>query len=128
MASVERRDLPKPIVTARRMGRYAIELWVGNELIERVRFDLPLLAGERDAVGKGAFAPPDLEKGAHARTRVMVPRSERARRAVLVDRARETYTPLPWPPAPDPRPQRDRTTDRSPPQPGSPAPVSPKTP
>jgi hypothetical protein len=100
VASVKRVDLPKPIVSARRMGRYAIELWIGSELVERVRFDMPLLTGgtPEEPPRKGAFPPPDLEKGAHVRTRVLVPRAERARRAVLVDRASEQVIPLPWPP------------------------------
>ena len=98
VASVKRVDLSKPVVSARRMGRYAIELWIGSELVERVRFDLPLLSAPVVEGRKGAIVPPDLEKGAHVRTRVLVPRSERARRAVLVDRARELTTPLPWPP------------------------------
>jgi len=37
---------PQPVVSARKMGRFAVELWVGTELVERVRFDFPLLAAE----------------------------------------------------------------------------------
>jgi hypothetical protein len=99
VASVTRVDLPKPLVSARRMGRYAIELWIGSELIERVRFDLPLLSGAASGVKLEATQKPlDLEKGAHVRTLVMVPRAERARRAVLVDRATNQIQALPWPP------------------------------
>ena len=36
----------EPVVTARKMGRFAVELWVGTELVDRVRFDFPLLAAE----------------------------------------------------------------------------------
>lgn len=98
VASVKRVELGKPVVTPRRMGRYAIELWIGAELVERVRFDLPLLAGEPPSSTGRAFPAPDLEKGAHVRTRVLVPHAERARRAVLVDRARGERLELPWPP------------------------------
>jgi hypothetical protein len=99
VASVTRVDLPKPIVSARRMGRYAIELWIGSELIERVRFDLPLLGGTASGVKlEETQKALDLEKGAHVRTLVMVPRAERARRAVLVDRATNQIQALPWPP------------------------------
>jgi hypothetical protein len=99
VASVKRVDLRKPIVSARRMGRYAIELWIGSELVERVRFDLPLLSGTSSGVKLEATQKPlDLEKGAHVRTLVMVPRAERARRAVLVDRATNQIQALPWPP------------------------------
>jgi hypothetical protein len=36
-------ELPKPTGTPRAMGRFALELYVGKELIDRVRFDFPLL-------------------------------------------------------------------------------------
>jgi hypothetical protein len=99
VVSVKPLKLPQPIVTQRRMGRYAIELWIGHELVERVRFDLPLLgAAEAEATPKPRFPSPTLEKGAHVRARVLVPRATRARRAVLVDRALDRAFPLPWPP------------------------------
>jgi hypothetical protein len=100
VVSVKAVNLAKPVVTPRRIGRYAIELWIGRELVERVRFDLPLLGGE-EATGttqKRALPPPKLEKGVHARTSVLIPRSPRARRAVLVDRAAGRAVSLPWPP------------------------------
>lgn len=97
--SVTSRKFPKPVVTARKIGRFAIELWIGSELVERVRFDLPLLGAEETGPGNSARpAPPSLEKGARVRQRVLVPAAERARRAVLVDRATSKETPLPWPP------------------------------
>ncbi|HEY3252765.1 MAG TPA: hypothetical protein VGJ91_02415, partial [Polyangiaceae bacterium] len=43
---VEKRVLKQPISTPRRMGRFALELWIGRELIDRVRFDFPLIAAE----------------------------------------------------------------------------------
>jgi hypothetical protein len=99
VVSVKPVTLPKPLVTPRRMGRYAIELWIGQELVERVRFDLPLLGGEEPVASpKPRFPAPSLEKGAHVRTRVLVPRAERARRALLIDRALDRAVPLPWPP------------------------------
>lgn len=99
VTSVKPVNLPRPLVTARRMGRYAIELWIGQELVERVRFDLPLLGAEEpEASPKPRFPAPSLEKGAHTRVRVLVPRAVRARRAVLIDRAHDRVIPLPWPP------------------------------
>ena len=49
VASVEhfqKQTLKKPISTPRRMGRFALELWIGRELIDRVRWDFPLIAAE----------------------------------------------------------------------------------
>lgn len=82
---------PQPVVTARRMGRFAVELWIGLELVERVRFDFPLLGAEepRDA---------SLERGLVTRQTVRVPATDRPTRALIVDRATGEEIELPWPP------------------------------
>ena len=89
-----------PVVTARNMGRYAIELWIGHELIDRVRFDFPLVAAEVPQHGRRQpiQEPPTLAAGAVVTRQVLVPASTRATRAVLVDRASGVRQPLPWPP------------------------------
>jgi hypothetical protein len=101
VASVRRVTYPNPVVTARRMGRYAIELWIGQELIERVRFDFPLTAAdEAPPSGPEPLNAPrhNLGSGVTATQKLLVPAAERARRAVLVDRATNARTELPWPP------------------------------
>ncbi len=83
------------------MGRYAIELWIGQELIERVRFDFPLTAAdEAPPSGPEPIHAPraNLGDGVTATQKLLVPAAERARRAVLVDRATNARTELPWPP------------------------------
>jgi hypothetical protein len=98
--SVEHRVFDVPRVTPRRMGRYAIELWIGRELIDRVRFDFPLLAAEPVPSGprKPLEQPPSLAAGADVTSEVLVPDNPRATRAVLVDRATGETQVLPWPP------------------------------
>jgi hypothetical protein len=101
--SVKPVKLREPIVTARRVGRWAIELSIGPELIERVRFDFPGTAADEAATGpKKLHAPLDLGSRAITRVKVTVPQSPRARRALLVDRATGSVTPLDWP-LPPPR-------------------------
>jgi hypothetical protein len=108
--NVTERNFSKPVVTARRMGRYAIELWIGKELVERVRFDFPLLAAEEARSGRRhpLKEPPSFGAGAVVSRRVLVPASPRATRAVLVDRATGRTLTLDWPPrepnASSPRP------------------------
>lgn len=94
--------LKQPIVTPRMMGRYAIELGIGQELIERLRFDFPGTAADEPTTGpKKLFTPLDLGSRAIARVKLLVPHSPRVRRALLVDRAYDTATELEWPlPAP----------------------------
>jgi hypothetical protein len=88
-----------PVVTQRKMGRFAVELWVGAELVDRVRFDFPLLAAEDPPPAKRRplDQPPSLTGGVLKAT-VLVPAAVRARRAVLVDRGTERETELDWPP------------------------------
>lgn len=98
------RRFARPVVTARKMGRWAVELWIGRELIDRVRFDFPMLGAEPPPVAgrrRSLRAPPSLAAGATVSASVLVPNSPRARRAVLVDRATGAEEPLPWPPLPD---------------------------
>lgn len=98
------RTFPQPVVTARRFGRYAIELWIGNELVDRIRFDFPGLAMEEpDAAAGGRrplYSPITLTSGAEVRQKVLVPAAPRARRARLLDRGTGQSFALPWPPEP----------------------------
>jgi hypothetical protein len=100
IGSVRAMLFPQPVVTARKMGRYAIELWIGKELVDRIRFDFPLLAAEepRTSPRRPLKEPPSFAEGAHVSQRVLVPASPRATRAVLVDRATGAEQALPWPP------------------------------
>jgi hypothetical protein len=100
----EKRTSPKPVSTVRRMGRFSLELWIGHELIDRVRFDFPLIAAE-DTPGstrRPLHDAPSLGPHAVARISVLVPASPRATRLVLVDRATGKAQEFPWPPDREP--------------------------
>ena len=97
--SVEARHHASAQVTARRAGRWALELCVGRELLERVRFDFPLLAGEKPQTSRQAVQqPPSFAPGAVVRRQVSLPENDRATFARLVDRETGEVTVLPWPP------------------------------
>ncbi len=91
LLSAEPFELKEPVESVRQLGRFAVELWIGQELVERIRFDFPLLVED-----PSADAPALFERGATVDHIVLVPRSERATRAVLVDRAGSRWR-LPWP-------------------------------
>jgi hypothetical protein len=98
VAHVEPVRVSKPFGTARVMGRYALELYIGNELLDRIRFDAPLTGDgppERDS--KRPFARPTFDR---VRTRVMVQMADapRATYVVVVDRAKDTAQRFWWPP------------------------------
>lgn len=100
VVSVRAVRFQRKVVTARSMGRFAIELWIGKELIDRVRFDFPLVASEepRKKKARPLDEPPSFAAGVTATRKVLVPASPRATRALLVDRATDARTELPWPP------------------------------
>jgi hypothetical protein len=99
VVSVKAVRLAEPIVTPRRLGRYAVELSIGHELIERLRFDFPGTAADEPQIGpkKPLFAPLTLSARAIAHVSLQLPQSPRVRRAVLVDRGLNTVTELEWP-------------------------------
>jgi hypothetical protein len=91
-------ELGKPAGTPRAMGRFALELFIGKELIDRVRFDFPLLGADDYADTPRRWdSPPSFERYLSTRAAVILPHSERATRAVLVDRATGNVWALPWP-------------------------------
>ena len=97
---VDRQTLPKPVATPRRMGRFALELWIGRELIDRVRFDFPLIAAEETpgVARRPLHDSPNMAANALAHVIVSLPASPRATRLMLVDRAMGKSQELPWPP------------------------------
>jgi len=80
--------LPQAESTPRRMGRFAAELWLGTELLERLRFEVPLLEAE------GGEA---IEGGLKADVKIRLPSLERANRLEIVDRKTEERVTLVWP-------------------------------
>lgn len=84
-------ELPAPQATPRVMGRFAIELFEGPTLVERARFDFPLLGAEEPDAAL-SFSP-------KLRTRIGVvfPATKRGTRLELVDRATRRRWALPWP-------------------------------
>lgn len=111
--------LSAPVVTPRRLGRYAIELSIGKELIERVRFDFPGTAADEPETSpkKPLFAPLTLSERAVAHVTLRLPHSPRVRRAVLVDRALNSATEIAWPLPEVPKSLPAASSSALPPQP-----------
>jgi hypothetical protein len=83
--------------TPRVMGRFALELYEGPTLIERARFDFPML-GAYEPPDAGFRGPPRFEPGLTTRIGVFFPATKRGTRLELWDRATDRRWPLPWPP------------------------------
>jgi hypothetical protein len=93
----------RPETTPRRMGRFAFELWLGRELVERLRFDFPLLAAETPRSGprRPLREVPSFAPGAQVSVSLRIPASERATRARILDRATGESVEVAWPPQHD---------------------------
>jgi hypothetical protein len=96
LLGVRKLELPAPQATPRAMGRFALELFEGPALIERVRFDFPLLGVPES---EGALS---LAKKLRTRIGVAFPATQRGTRLELWDRATNRRWSLPWPPPPPP--------------------------
>jgi hypothetical protein len=92
--------LERAQATPRRIGRFAFELWLGHELIDRSRFDFPLLAGEapRSESRQMLREVPSFAPGARVSVTLSVPASQRATRARILDRATGDFVTVAWPP------------------------------
>lgn len=99
LVKVRRVHLPQPRTTPRNAGRFALEMLSGPTLVERVRFDFPLIgADELAGQPRQHNAPPRFETRAVVTYDVMAPDSPRISRARLVDRATARIIPIAWPP------------------------------
>jgi hypothetical protein len=97
LLEVHKVDMGAPHVTPRVMGRFALELFEGPTLIERVRFDFPML-GVPEGPDAGLRTAPRFEPKLRTRIGVLFPATKRGTRLELWDRARDVRMPLPWPP------------------------------
>ncbi len=95
LVSVRETDMGSPMTTPRAFGRFALELYDGPALVERVRFDFPLLGA---GVGTGPDGGTDFGAKLTTRIGVFFPKTNKGTRLELVDRAREKRFPLAWPP------------------------------
>jgi hypothetical protein len=93
--------LERPAATARRMGRFAIELYVGKELLDRIRFDVPLTGDAPDKRSGRLFPRPTFDEGVTTRVRVQMADNPRATYAKLIDRQTGAEQRFSWPPEPD---------------------------
>ena len=93
-------QLDEASLSPRRMGRYALELRIGDELLERVRFEFPLVEPPKRGIRRPLHEPPQVGPGLVMTKRVRLPHLPRATGARLVDHATGKYQSLPWPPQP----------------------------
>jgi len=102
LIEVHKVDMGGPHQTPRVMGRFALELFEGPTVIERVRFDFPMLGPPPEASDAGLKTPPRFDSKLRTRIGVLFPATKRGTKLELWDRATNVRMPLPWPPTEGP--------------------------
>ena len=93
--------LKQPAESPRVVGRFALELYVGPELLDRVRFNVPLMGnGPVEHSSKRAYHNPDTDQVTTS-LKVRLADSPRAAYLVLVDRVTDERQRFEWPPSAD---------------------------
>jgi hypothetical protein len=93
--------LKQPAESPRVLGRFALELYIGPELLDRVRFNVPLMGdGPVEHSRKTTYHSPDTDK-VTTTLKVRVADSPRAAYLVLVDRVTDQRQRFEWPPSAD---------------------------
>lgn len=93
IVQVRREKLATKAAVDRRFGRFAAELLSGPTLVERVRFDFPLINDD-------SIATEVYEKGLVVEVDVKIPDSDRPNKLEIWDRANDKRWSFPYPPKP----------------------------
>jgi hypothetical protein len=93
----------KPAETPRVVGRFALELYVGRELLDRVRFNVPLMGGEPPVGNRNNLPKPRFDQNVAGRVQTRLADNGRAVYLVMVDRETGDTQKFLWPPEPDGR-------------------------
>jgi hypothetical protein len=93
----------QPAETARVTGRFALELWVGRELLDRVRFNVPLMGDEPPEGNRNKLPRPRFNQNVTTRLTARMADNPRAAYLLLIDRENGATQKLAWPPEADGR-------------------------
>lgn len=106
----------KPAETPRMIGRFALELYIGFELLDRARFDAPLMGGETTEGNRNRLPKPRFDQNVTARLKVRMADNPRAAYLLVVDRETGDTQKFSWPPASDGRlsPWKNGLSDAAP--------------
>lgn len=118
----QRVELDRPTTLPTKMGRFAVELWIGHELLERSRFDFPLLGAETNE--SGLYSSAKFGPKADVTWTVLVSERVRANQAWVVDRLTGKRWDLDWPPGDTPRAARSKEPDEPCPSPAEAPPTN----
>jgi hypothetical protein len=106
----------KPVETPRAVGRFALELYIGRELLDRVRFNVPLMGGEVTEGNRNNLPRPRFDQNVTAHLTARMADNPRAAYLLVVDREAGDAQKFAWPPKSDGRilPWKSGITDAAP--------------
>jgi hypothetical protein len=93
----------KPAETPRAVGRFALEIYIGRELLDRVRFNVPLMGGEATEGNRNNLPKPRFEQNVNAHLTTRMADNPRAAYLLVVDRETGDAQKFAWPPESDGR-------------------------
>jgi hypothetical protein len=93
----------KPAETPRVVGRFALELYIGPELLDRVRFNVPLMGGENAEGNRNGLPKPRFDQNVTAKASARMADNPRAAYLLVVDHETGDTQKLFWPPEKDGR-------------------------
>jgi len=102
VGSAKATTLEKPAESPRVMGRFALELYVGPQILDRVRFNLPLMDAPRPEGDNKQLRRPSFDQ-VSTKVHVRMADNPRASYLLLVDRATGDAQRFDWPPEADGR-------------------------
>jgi hypothetical protein len=88
----------RPVETQRVVGRFALELYIGAELLDRIRFDVPLMGGETSIGNRNGLPKPRFDQNVTAQGQARIADNPRAAYLLLVDRQTGESQKFAWPP------------------------------
>lgn len=100
---VEPITFAKPAETPRAVGRFALELYIGRELLDRVRFNAPLMGGEVTEGNRNNLPRPRFDQNVTAHLTARMADNPRAAYLLVVDRETGDTQKFAWPPESDGR-------------------------
>jgi hypothetical protein len=98
---VKQISFAKPAETPRAVGRFALELYIGRELLDRVRFNTPLMGGEETEGNRNHLPKPRFDQNVTTRFTARMADNPRAAYLLMVDRETGDTQKFAWPPDSD---------------------------
>jgi hypothetical protein len=94
-------NFDRAVESPRVVGRFALELYIGRELLDRVRFNVPLMGSESGQGNRNHLPKPRFEENVTAHLTARIADNPRAAYLLMIDRETGDTQKFAWPPRGD---------------------------